>query len=52
MFRILYCLLFDAFFIYGLISFHDELGGYLYLFLGIIALFTYALVLAVRDWIK
>lgn len=52
MLKILYWLLFDGFFIYALLSFHDELGGYLYLLLAFIAFFTWELVAAVRNWIK
>lgn len=52
MLKILYWLLFDAFFLYGFLSFRDELGSYSYLFIAFIAFFTWGLIQAFRDWLK
>ena len=49
MFKILFCLTFDAVFTYMLIAFWDELGVYFLLPLGAIALFTFELVRAIKD---
>ena len=52
MFKILFWLLFDAFFTYSFVSFYDELGGYIWLFLVIILWFTWELIYAIKEWIK
>lgn len=52
MFRILFCLLWDSFFIYALIAFGDEAGGYIFLFIGLIALFTWELIQAIKAWLE
>lgn len=52
MLKVLYWLLLDAFFIFALISFGDEAGGYLFLILAFIAFFTWELVRAFIAWLK
>ena len=52
MLKILYWLLFDAFFIYALIAFFSELGIYNILILAFIAFFTWELVNAIMQWLE
>lgn len=52
MLKILYWLLFDSFFIYVLVSWLDEMGGYIFLILAFIAFFTWELIRAFKDWLK
>ena len=52
MFKISYWLLLDGFFLFGLLSFGDELGGYIILFIAAIAFFTWELICAFKEWIK
>lgn len=52
MLKVLYWLLLDGFFLYGLVAFGDELGGYIILFLAAIAFFTWELISAFKQWLK
>jgi hypothetical protein len=49
MFKILFCLLFDCFFLYLLGAYWSELGWYNLLILGIAALFTFELIRAIKS---
>ncbi len=48
MLKTLYWLLFDLFFLYALISYYDEMGGYIILFIAAIAFFTWELVRSIK----
>lgn len=49
MLKILTWLLLDSFFLYGLISFYDEMGGYIVLFVAAIAFFTWELIRSIKQ---
>ena len=50
MFKIFYFLLFDCAFIFSLIKFGDELGGFIVLFIGAIVFFSWELIRAIKDY--
>lgn len=52
MLKILFCLLFDCFFLYLLGAYWAELGWYNLLILGFVALFTFELVQAFKSLSK
>ena len=52
MFKILFWLLLDSLFIRMLLTTWNELGGYKFLVLGIVALFTFEFVLAIKSLFK
>lgn len=52
MLKILYWLLFDAFFIYAFVRFRGELGEYIILFIALIAFFTWELIQAIKALLK
>lgn len=52
MFKILYWLLFDAFFLYALVSFGSEMGGYIVLVIAAIAFFTWEMFCAIRNFLN
>ena len=49
MLKILTWLLLDSFFLYGLISFYDEMGGYIVLCVAAIAFFTWELIRSIKQ---
>jgi hypothetical protein len=49
LFKIIVLLALDAFLLYGLISFGDEAGGYIFLLLAIVAWLTWELVRAIKE---
>lgn len=51
MFKVLFWLLFDGFFIYGFARWWDELGYYNILFILIILWFSWELVMAIKNLI-
>jgi hypothetical protein len=51
-FKVLYCLLFDGFFLYILGAYWNESGWYNLLFIAFIALFTWGLINAFKDLSK
>ena len=52
MFKILCWLLLDGFFLFGLLSFGDEMRGEIILFIAAIAFFTWELICAFKQWLK
>lgn len=52
MFKIIFWLLFDGFFIFSLVKFGDEAGGYIVLFLAAIAFFTWELIHSTKDYVE
>lgn len=42
----------DVLFVYALIAFGDEMGGYIILCLLLIALMTYAVIHTFKKWLK
>ena len=49
MFKVLFWLVWDLFFGYAVLSWADEMGGYIILVLLIMAFFTYELVKALKE---
>lgn len=52
MLKILYWLLFDAFFIFAFVKLRGELGEYIILFIVLITFFTWELIRAIKAWLK
>ena len=52
LFRVLFFLLFDAFFVFALAAYWSEMGNYIFLFLGIVAFFTWELINAIKGLLK
>lgn len=52
MLKILYWLLFDAFFIFAFFKLRGELGEYIILFIVLIVFFTWELIQAIKAWLK
>ena len=52
MLKILIWLLFDSFFIFALVKFHSELGGYFFLILAAVAFFTWELVRSIKQLLE
>lgn len=52
MFKILFWLLLDSLFVRILLTTWNELGGYKFLILGIVAWFTFELVLSIKSLFK
>lgn len=49
LFRVLVFLALDAFFVYTLVAFGGEAGGYLFLLLAIVVWLTWEVVRAIKD---
>lgn len=49
MLKVLFWLLWDAFFIYVLASEWGELGGYIFLFIAFVTFFTWELINSIRN---